>query len=366
MRRNPENSRPQPTHNLGENRSPQKIKRNSRSSTTDQPPLPPPLLPPPPLLTPPPPDEDETLFRAASRVNANPSPPGSPKKVAFMFMTTAPLPFAPLWELFFNKSKPYYNVYIHADPSFYYDPPFTGVFSGRVIPSSKPTRRNSPTLVAAARRLLAQALLHDPANCMFALLSASCIPLHSFNFTYRTLVSSRKSFIEILNNETGAYGRWAARGDDAMLPEVGLDEFRIGSQFWALTRKHAKVVVGDERLWGKFKLPCVRLDTCYPEENYFPTILSMLDPQGVVPATLTHVDWNGSYDGHPRTYNSSEVGVELIERLRGDIPRYGDLGINGSDWSGMGRRNPFLFARKFAPDCIQPLLSMANDVIFKV
>ncbi|KAA8525472.1 hypothetical protein F0562_007327 [Nyssa sinensis] len=258
------------------------------------------------------------LFRLAGRVNPNPLPTGAPRKIAFMFLTTAPLPFAPLWELYFNQTpKKLYNIYIHADPSFNYDPPFSGVFSNRVIPST-PTRRYSPTLIAAARRLLSHALLHDRSNSMFALLSPSCVPLHSFKFTYRTLVRSKKSFIEILKKEVGAYDRWAARGPDVMLPEVTFESFRIGSQFFVLTRRHARIVVSDQRLWSKFRLPCLRSDTCYPEEHYFPSLLSMKDPRGCVPATLTHVDWRGRHDGHPRTYRASEIKVNLQTISKGD------------------------------------------------
>ncbi|KAB1204629.1 hypothetical protein CJ030_MR8G012701 [Morella rubra] len=318
-----------------------------------------------PLLPPRPPDDDELLFHMASKVDPKPSPATSPKKLAFMFLTTVPLPFAPLWELYFNQtSKNLFNIYINADPSRRYNPPFSGVFAQRRIPST-PACRFTPALALAARRLLARALLHDPSNAMFALLSPSCIPLHSFNFTYKTLIGSNKSFIEILNNERWAYGRWAARGDDAMLPEVKLEDHRIGSQFWVLTRKHARLVVRDRSIWSKFKLPCVRWYTCYPEENYFPTLLSMQDPQGCVPATLTHVDWKGQHDGHPRTYKASEVGRELILSLRKDRPRYGDDGINGSDSSVTQQHDPFLFARKFSFDSIQPLMRIANDVIFK-
>lgn len=150
-----------------------------------------------------------------------------------------------------------------------------------------------------------------------------------------------------------------------MLPEVELEDFRIGSQFWVLTRRHARLVVGDRRIWPKFNQPCVVLDTCYPEENYFPTLLHMRDPRGSVPATLTHVDWNGSFDGHPRMYVAEEVGPELILGLRGDRPRYGDDGIDGPDSSVANRYDPFLFARKFAPETVEELLSIANDVIFK-
>ncbi|TYJ02232.1 hypothetical protein E1A91_A13G213200v1 [Gossypium mustelinum] len=283
--------------------------------------------------------DDDSLFRVASRVNSK-LPPGSPKKIAFLFLTISPLPFAPLWELYFNQTpKDLFNVYVHADPSYLYDPPFSGVFTHRVIPS-KPALRFTPTLASAARRLLAHALLHDRSNYMFVLLSASCIPIHSFDFTYKTLTRSKKSFIEILNNEVGSYDRWAARGKDSMLPEV---------------------------IWAKFNQPCVVWDTCYPEENYFPTLIHMRDPRGAVPATLTHVDWNGSFDGHPRMYVESEIGPQLISRLRKDEPRYGDDGTYGSDSPAtkQRRRFPFLFARKFSPGSIQPLLRIANDVVFK-
>lgn len=322
-------------------------------------------------FSPPPPSADDpddiALFNRASRVDPYPTRPG--KKIAFLFMTTTPLHLAPLWELFFNQSgaRGKYNIYIHADPRFKYDnPPFRGVFSGRVIPSSKPTSRNTPTLVAAARRLLAHALLNDSVNDVFTLLSSTCIPLHSFSFTYSTLVSSTGSFIEAFKNETTAEARWAAYGNNTMLPEVGLDQFRIGSQFWSLTRRHARMVVEDVRLWKKFRLPCKTQDACFPEESYFPTLLTMLDPSGVVPATLTHVNWQAVEDeeGHPYTYSGYEVGPKLIRWLRESRPKYGDLGINGSDLLVRGRRDPFLFARKFAPNCLDSLMSLANNVLF--
>ncbi|KAF6151220.1 hypothetical protein GIB67_037428 [Kingdonia uniflora] len=124
---------------------------------------------------------------------------------------------------------------------------FSPIFSNKLIPS-KPTHRFSPSLITAARRLLANALLNDTSNAMFSLLSPSCIPLHSFNFTYNALfLTNNKSFIEILNKEPGAYDRWVARGNDTMLPEVPLVAFCVGSQFFVLTRQHVRMVVGDDR-----------------------------------------------------------------------------------------------------------------------
>lgn len=285
-----------------------------------------------------------------------------------MFLTTAPLPFAPLWELYFSRAAASrYNVYVHADPSAAnYTAQFEGVFANRVVPSKR-TRRHSPTLISAARRLLAHALLHDEANAMFALFSPSCIPIHSFNYTYRILTRSRRSFIEILKDEPGAYERWAARGEEAMPPEVEFEDFRIGSQFWVVKRKHARVIVRDRKLWSKFKLPCLRDDTCYPEEHYFPTLLSTVDPRGCTPCTLTHVDWRGSRGGHPRMYVAGEVGPQLIRALRRSRPRYGDERSDGSNSSVTVRRrhDPFLFARKFSPGALHRLMNISSDVIFK-
>jgi hypothetical protein len=322
---------------------------------------------------------DETLFIVAN--NHTKQKPTWPRKLAFMFLTTTPLPFASLWESYFNKiPKKLFNIYIHADPTISYDPPFSGVFLNRLIPS-KPSSRFSSTLTAAARRLLARALIDDRSNYIFILLSSSCIPLHSFNFTYQTLVNSNKSFIEILKNETGFHDHWVARGTNAMLPMVKLEDFRIGSQFWALTRKHARLVIRDRKIWHKFHIPCVLYGMCYLEENYFPTLINMWDPKGSVNATLTHVDWKGRHDGHPRTYLAYEICPELIWALRRDRPRYGNEDyrsnisiplqspdiILGDDISNIWRRrDPFLFARKFSSDCLQPLIEIADvGVIFE-
>ena len=157
-----------------------------------------------------------------------------------------------------------------------------------------------------------------------------------------------KSFIEIISNAPRVWKRYVARGRSAMMPEVPFEEFRVGSQFFTLTRKHALVVIKDRTLWKKFKLPCYRDDECYPEEHYFPTMLSMLDADGCAKYTLTRVNWTGAVNGHPYSYRPSEVSPKLIHQLR------------QSNYS-----ESYLFARKFTPDCLQPLLRIAKSVIFR-
>lgn len=251
-----------------------------------------------------------------------------------------------------------YNIYVHAYPNFE-DKYQTGdVFKNRFIPAKK-TERSSPTLISATRRLLATALLDDPLNYYFALVSETCIPLHSFSYTYKTLfknkptestrLPTRVSYIEVLSDEPQMWDRYVARGDSVMEPEVPFTEFRVGSQFFILNRVHSLMVVKDRTLWKKFRLPCLNADTCYPEEHYFPTLLSMKDPTRVSKETLTLVDWTGSVGGHPRTYEPSEVTPEMIKELRGSNTT----------------KVPYLFARKFSPECLPVLMDMADDVIFR-
>ncbi|XP_074578409.1 glycosyltransferase BC10-like [Curcuma longa] len=323
------------------------------------------------------PDRDEiddlALFRRATLASAEGGGGGgglrrraaSPPKIAFMFLTNSDLSFAPLWERFFRGHERLFNVYVHADPSARFLLTPTPSFGGRFIPA-KATQRGSPTLISAARRLLAAALVDDPDNAFFALISQHCIPLHSFRFTYRALLSDpgtlkpahaegvlrrrHRSFIEILSGEPGLRDRYAARGDDVMLPEVSFDQFRVGSQFFILARRHALMIVRDRRLWKKFKMPCLksREDSCYPEEHYFPTLLDMQDPEGCTRYTLTRVNWTDSVGGHPHTYQPPEISGHLIKLLRKSNSTYS-----------------YLFARKFSPHCLQPLLKLSDSVIFR-
>ncbi|KAK6775390.1 hypothetical protein RDI58_026391 [Solanum bulbocastanum] len=286
-------------------------------------------------------------IRAVSRLGiTNPR-----RKIAFLFLTNTDLHFAPLWERFFSGHGDLYNIYIHADPSSKVASPGS-VFDGRFIPAKK-TERASPSLISATRRLLATAILDDSMNSYFAVVSQHCIPLHSFKFVYKSLFKSthssvHRSFIEILSGEPQLWDRYNARGESVMLPEVPFDQFRVGSQFFALTRNHARLVIRDRRLWRKFKLPCLNKDSCYPEEHYFPTLLSMEDPDGCTHYTLTRVNWTGSVDGHPHTYYPNEISPELIHELRESNNTYSHM-----------------FARKFSPDCLKPLMDIADKVIFR-
>ncbi|CAI0442360.1 unnamed protein product [Linum tenue] len=291
-------------------------------------------------------------LRISRLATKNPTP-----KIAFLFLTNSNLTFAPLWDRFLRGHAHLYNIYVHSDP-FSAVQIFPPPFESHLIPSKK-TERASPSLIAAERRLLARAILDDPFNLYFALISQHCVPLHSFPFLYRSLLGENplraftsqprhRSFIEILSDDPNLPERYAARGDGVMLPEVPFEEFRVGSQFFVLAKRHALLVLADRKLWRKFRLKCLNLDSCYPEEHYFPTLLSMADPEGCSRFTLTNVNWTGSFDGHPYTYEAAEISAGLVRRLRRSNSSY-----------------PYFFARKFSPECLPPLMDIAEDVIFR-
>lgn len=116
------------------------------------------------------PDSSSASAGAASLFGRRPQP-----KVAFLFLTNSDLVFSPLWEKYFAGNHHLLNLYIHADPSAAVDLPATASFRGHVIRGTKATARASATLISAARRLLATALLDDPSNHFFG--EISCNPL---------------------------------------------------------------------------------------------------------------------------------------------------------------------------------------------
>ncbi|CAN8254708.1 unnamed protein product [Cochlearia groenlandica] len=277
-------------------------------------------------------------------------------KIAFLFLTNSDLTFLPLWESFFQGHEDLYNAYIHSDPSasVSVSPLRDSSIKAKFIPAKR-TARASPSLISAERRLIARAVIDDPNNLYFALISQHCIPLHSFLYIHNHLFSDRNpistnpSFVEILSGEPFLKNRYDARGEDAMLPEIAFDDFRVGSQFFVMAKRHALVVIKERKLWRKFKLPCVDEDSCYPEEHYFPTLLSMEDPRGCSGFSLTRVDWAGSVDGHPHTYETCEVSPLLIHTLR----RRSNSSLD------------YFFARKFSKEALKPLMEIADAVIFR-
>lgn len=267
-------------------------------------------------------------------------------KIAFMFLTKGPLPFAPLWERFFKGHEKLYSIYVHSMPSYNANFSPSSVFYKRQIPSQV-AEWGMMSMCDAERRLLANALL-DISNEWFVLLSEACIPLHNFSIIYHYISRSRYSFMGSFD-EPGPYGR--GRYDQNMVPLVNLTDWRKGSQWFEVNRKLAVKIVEDVTYYPKFRDFCQ--PSCYVDEHYFPTMLTIQSPQLLANRSLTWVDWSRG-GAHPATFGKSDITEEFFKRIF-----EGEKCLYNNQLSSVC----FLFARKFSPGALDPLLGIASKIL---
>uniref|UniRef100_A0A2P2PLA4 Uncharacterized protein MANES_10G110200 n=1 Tax=Rhizophora mucronata TaxID=61149 RepID=A0A2P2PLA4_RHIMU len=268
-------------------------------------------------------------------------------KVAFLFLTRGSLPMLPLWERFFRGHDKYFNIYVHAPPRYLLNVSSDSPFYRREIPSQG-VKWGTMSLFDAERRLLSNALL-EFSNERFVLLSESCIPVHNFPTVYKYLIHSRHSFVES-NDDPSRYGR--GRYNRKMLPDIELYQWRKGSQWFEIQRALAIYVVSDTKYYTIFKKYC--RPACYPDEHYIPTFLNLFHGSLNANRTVTWVDW--SMGGpHPATYQRVNITKSFIQSIRSN-------GKECSYNSGITTLC-YLFARKFAPSALEPLLNLTSTVM---
>ncbi|KAF2321219.1 hypothetical protein GH714_035673 [Hevea brasiliensis] len=235
--------------------------------------------------------EEELLWRASMVPHVGEFPFKRVPKVAFLFLTRGPLPLAPLWELFFKGHKGLYSIYVHSNPSFNETVPSNSVFYGRRIPSKR-----SMTCPAQLGR-----------------------------------------------------GRYNPR----MKPTIQLDQWRKGSQWFEMDRKLAIEVVSDRKFFPIFRRFCK--GSCYGDEHYLPTFVSIKFWRRNSNRTVTWVDWSKG-GPHPNRFGRMEITREFLERLRRN-------GNKGCEYNGRRIHICFLFARKFMPNALDRLMRFAPHVM---
>ncbi|KAG0467930.1 hypothetical protein HPP92_017258 [Vanilla planifolia] len=291
--------------------------------------------------------DEELLWAASFAPQVKEYPFKRVPKVAFMFLTRGPLPLSPLWEKFFKGNEGFYSIYIHSLPVHKASFPANSVFYGRQVPS-KVAEWGKMSVCDAERRLLANALL-DLSNEWFLLLSEACIPLYNFSIIYNYLKRSHYSYVGAFD-DPGPHGR--GRYNPKMAPLISLDQWRKGSQWFEVDRELAIYIVQDTKYYSKFTDFCK--PPCYVDEHYFPTMLHIEAPNKISNRSLTFVDWSRG-GAHPATFGKGDISEEFFrERFFGDL----DCIYNGQHSSLC-----VLFARKFAPSALEPLLQLASTVL---
>ena len=198
-------------------------------------------------------------------------------------------------------------------------------------------------MIDAERRLLANALL-DFTNQRFVLLSESCIPLFNFTTIYSYLINSNLSFLNSFDDPRKA-GR--GRYNPQMWPHINITHWRKGSQWFELRRDLALRVVSDQKFYPIFRDLC--RPSCYSDEHYIPTLVNMLYGQLNSNRSITWVDWSKG-GPHPARFDSRHITDEFLNRIR-----FGSECVYNGNVSSVC----FLFARKFLPNALEPLLRIA-------
>lgn len=292
-------------------------------------------------------EEEELLWRASMVPKIGEFPYDRVPKVAFMFLTKWSFPLAPLWEKFFKGHEGLYSIYVHSHPAYNETVATSSVFYGRRIPS-KVVEWGKSNMIEAERRLVANALL-DFSNQRFVLLSESCIPLFNFSTIYTYLTNSTQSFVGAYDLP-GPVGR--GRYSHRMSPKIKIQDWRKGSQWFEMDRNLAIEMVSDRIYFPLFQNFCK--SSCYADEHYLPTFVSMKFGESNSNRSLTWVDWSRG-GPHPARLNRWDVTTDLLKKLR--------KSDNKCEYNGNSTDVCFLFARKFLPNTLDRLLRFAPKIM---
>ncbi|XP_043724196.1 glycosyltransferase BC10-like isoform X3 [Telopea speciosissima] len=274
----------------------------------------------------------QTRYSQIRMILSSPPPFVQRPKIAFLFIARNRLPLDSVWDSFFQVDW------------------------------------GEASMIQAERILLKNALM-DPFNERFVFLSDSCLPLYSFSYTYDYIMSTPNSFVDSSFADTKE-GRYNPK----MHPVIPVHNWRKGSQWVVLTRKHAEVVVEDDLVYPVFQQHCRRKSlpefwrdhplpvdgskehNCIPDEHYVQTLLAQKGlEEEITRRTLTHTSWDlpsskvrERRGWHPVTYKMSDATPAVIQSIK-DIDNIYYETESRREWcSSKGKpARCFLFARKF-------------------
>lgn len=198
--------------------------------------------------------------------------------------------------------------------------------------------------VDAEKRLLANALL-DFSNERFVLLSDSCIPVFNFPTVYMYLINSPYSFVQSYHDQNSIQG--LQHYNSRMAPEIKLPQWRKGSRWFEIQRSHAVDIVADNKYYSFFRKYCKT--GCHPDEFYIPTYFNMFHGLSNANRTVTWAGWPGA------TYGRKDITESFVRSIRNN----GSICTYNSKPSSVR----FLFAMKFSPDALEPLLNLTSTVM---
>ncbi|KAG2334279.1 hypothetical protein Bca52824_005459 [Brassica carinata] len=289
--------------------------------------------------------DEELLWRASFWPRRKGYPFKRVPKIAFMFLTKGPLPLASLWERFLKGHEGLYSVYVHPDPSYTAKFPADSVFYKRQIPSQVAEwgRMTMCNAEAASRQRAVRHL--QRMVCSRLRVMHPTLQLHN---DLHLLKPIEHGFMGAVD-DPGPFGR--GRYNENMEPEVPITKWRKGPQWFEVDRDLAATIVEDALYYPKFREFC--RPACYSDEHYFPTMLTIEKPTALANRSVTWTDWSRG-GPHPATFGEWDVTEKFFEKI-----------FDGTNCTYNGRNTSvcYLFARKFAPSALVPLLRIAPKIL---
>jgi hypothetical protein len=226
-------------------------------------------------------------------------PKSNPDKIAFCFLLYNKHNHGKNWLNFFkedNYSEKSYSIYSHLKEVTDQTQPW--LLDNRV-PTIK-TGWCEDSLVWAWIKMLKEAL-KDPSNKYFVLLSGECLPLYGFWDTYKKIMSSKKSRINVTRNSEATFETGLLYADQWVLLNrthaqllVDLKETNEGKEFTRYTKSIMKDFCADELYpvnWFAHKVGKPSSKEFRREFNLVPT---------------TYTRWEGKQP-HPIKFNSPKM-----------------------------------------------------------
>ncbi|CAN1127740.1 Glycosyltransferase BC10 [Linum perenne] len=303
-----------------------------------------------------------------------------PPKIAFLFIARNRLPLDVVWDAFFKGEESKFSIHVHSRPGFLFNKATTrsDYFLDRQVNDSIQVDWGEATMIEAERILLRHAL-EEPSNKRFVFLSDSCIPLYNFSYTYDYIMSASTSFVDsFADTKDGRY-------NPKMGPTIPVRNWRKGSQWVVLIRKHAEVVVHDTTVFPIFQKHCRRKSlpefwrdqpfpadpskehNCIPDEHYVQTLLAQKGLEvEITRRSLSHSSWDLSSSKdpkrrgwHPLTYKYSDATPMLLQSIKDIDNIYYETEYRREWCTSKGKPSTcFLFARKFTRPAALRLLNM--------
>ncbi|EIE23577.1 hypothetical protein COCSUDRAFT_41776 [Coccomyxa subellipsoidea C-169] len=162
--------------------------------------------------------------------------------------------------------------------------------------------------------------LRDPLNQKFAMLSESGVPLYPPTAVYAQLMAEDKSRIDSCGSGRTDPWRFSGRMGWALR-----NHWRKSSQWFALSRKHAEIVLDDTYILDLFQRYCQnawdndlnRWRDCFSDEHYMPSLIAykQLGHETDCVGRLVGVDWSLG-GAHPRSYTAQDINPDKMASLR--------------------------------------------------